>query len=189
MVGKKNIVFGFLFLMFTASLGPYIALKMIPQLSEAGAQKRTSLGKLQQLIDAKFKDEIEETQIPLADIAVTLGKAIRAVNAPLNQRDAINRVKDVHVHGNLESVLNILAGLVLCFLAAPMLVKQLISWLFILGALLHSGLAYLARAPFLEMGWADVVYQYGVGQIMIVLALLLTGVASAIWLRPTVIED
>ncbi len=189
MIGKKNIIFGFLFLVFTASLGPYIALKMLPVLSEAGAQKRVALGELQKFIEAKFKDEIEEKEMSAAQIGVELGKAILAVNSPLNSRDSINRVRDAHVHGNLESVLNLIAGVVLCFLAAPILIKQLISWLFILGTLLHSGLSYLARAPFMDMPWAEQLLGYGVGQLMILLALLLSAVASIIWLKPHVVVD
>jgi len=189
MIGKKNIIFGFLFLVFTASLGPYLALEMMPALDEAGAQKRVALGELQKLVAAKFKDEIEEKEMSPGEIGTTLGKAILAVNGPLNARDAINRVKDVHVHGNLESVLNLIAGLVLCFLAAPMLLKQLISWLFILGALFHSGLAYLARAPFLELSWAQTLFNYHIGPIMILTALLLIAIASIIWLKPQVVVD
>jgi len=189
MIGKKNIVFGFLFLVFTASLGPYIALKMLPVLSDAGAQKRVALGELQKLIEAKFKDEIEEKEMSAAQIGVELGKAILAVNSPLNARDSINRVRDAHVHGNLESVLNLLAGIILCFLAAPIFVKQLISWLFILGTLLHSGLSYLARAPFTDMAWAEQILNYGAGQIMILIALLLSAIASIIWLKPRVVAD
>lgn len=189
MIGKKNIVFGFLFLVFTASIGPYIALNMMPALSSAGEQKRAAFGELQKLVAAKFKDEIEDTEMPAAKIQVLLGKALLAVNAPLNERDSINRVKDVHVHGNLESVLNILAGIVLCFMAAPVFFKQLISWLFITGTLLHSGMAYLARAPFLEMSWAQTVLGYGVGQLMILSALLLAAIASIIWLKPEIVRD
>ena len=189
MIGKKNIVFGFLFLVFTAAIGPYIALKMMPALGSAGEQKRAVLGDLQKQVAAKFKDEIEDTAMPAAKIQMLLAKALLAVNAPLNERDSINRVKDVHVHGNLESVLNILAGIVLCFLAAPALIKQLISWLFIAGTLLHSGMAYLARAPFFDMAWAEKVLGYGVGQLMILTALLLAAIASIIWLRPKIVED
>ena len=40
MIGKKNVVFGFLMLQVTAALGPYMAVKLVPGVDEARAVKQ-----------------------------------------------------------------------------------------------------------------------------------------------------
>lgn len=61
------------------------------------------------------------------------------LNSPAHQL-----IKQAHVHGNLESVVNIIAGIILCMYGgrSPRLAKTA-SVLLIVGALLHSGLFYL----------------------------------------------
>lgn len=44
-----------------------------------------------------------------------------------------------HAHGNLEGILNILAGLVLAQLMIATRFREVISWLFILGSWGHAG--------------------------------------------------
>ena len=111
-----------------------------------------------------------------------------SLNKLRNTELAIDSIKGgAHAHGNLEALLNIAAGLALCFIAAARWLKQLISWLFILGTLLHSGMLYLGRV--FNMAWADSLLGYGVGPGMILAALLLTGMAAAIGFRGEIIKD
>jgi len=53
-------------------------------------------------------------------------------------------LKAAHAHGNLESVLNIVIGYLLCRLALEGWIAKAVSWLLIVGALFHSGMLYLA---------------------------------------------
>ncbi len=48
-----------------------------------------------------------------------------------------------HVHGNLESVLNILLGFIICQLEANTGLLKIISALLLIGAIFHSGMLYL----------------------------------------------
>jgi uncharacterized membrane protein YgdD (TMEM256/DUF423 family) len=48
-----------------------------------------------------------------------------------------------HVHGNLESVLNILGGYIICRLEANSGLLSIISILLLIGAIFHSGMLYL----------------------------------------------
>lgn len=41
MIGKKNIVFGLLFLILTTGLGPYMVTQLFPTVSEAQSAKHT----------------------------------------------------------------------------------------------------------------------------------------------------
>jgi len=61
------------------------------------------------------------------------------LNSPAHQL-----IKQAHVHGNLESLVNIIAGILICQYggAAPRLAKAA-SLLLIAGTLLHSGLFFL----------------------------------------------
>ena len=47
MIGKKNIVFGFFFLVLTAALGPLMILKYIPAARTAAAVKQQKIQALQ----------------------------------------------------------------------------------------------------------------------------------------------
>lgn len=185
MIGKKNIVFGFIYLVFTAALGPYMLQTMFPDVGAAMQTKQKEVGFLQQLAASEFENP--ETMEPLS--ATELGKAntrgILALSLLDNARMPINDMKGgPHAHGNLEAVLNIIAGLTLCFLAAPALFKQLISWVFILGAVLHSGMLYL-RA--FDVAFAGKLLN--LGPWFVLAGLLLMGVAALFWLKPEVIRD
>ncbi|HEC28575.1 MAG TPA: hypothetical protein ENI65_03185 [Gammaproteobacteria bacterium] len=185
MVGKKNIVFGFIYLVLTASLGPYMIVKMSPDIAEAGKNKQTHVGNIQQIEDSDFENP--ETMEPLTakQIAMANSRGILALSRLDIERGLLNDMKGgPHAHGNLEAVLNILAGLMLLFLAAPVMIKQAISWLFILGAILHSGMLYL-RA--FDVGFAGKLLYLGPWTVL--LALLLAGVAAAVWLKPEIVSD
>jgi uncharacterized membrane protein YgdD (TMEM256/DUF423 family) len=80
-------------------------------------------------------------------------------------------LKAAHVHGNLESVLNILLGYLLCRLALEAWIAKTVSVLMIVGALFHSGMLYLAG---LGMAWAPMLMP--IGAISVVLSMLLMGI-------------
>ena len=138
MIGKKNVVFGFLFLVVTAALGPYMILNYQPGVGEAEGKKQETLGRLQNLKMNNFEEDLDALAPEAIAKANTDG--ILALNTLINAEQPIDIIKGgPHAHGNLESLLNIAAGLALCFIAVSALFKQIISWVFIVGALLHSG--------------------------------------------------
>jgi len=53
--------------------------------------------------------------------------------------------------------------------------------------LLHSGMLYLGRV--FDMAWADSLLGSGIGPVMILVALLLTGIAAAIGFRGEMVKD
>lgn len=75
----------------------------------------------------------------------------------------------------------------LCFLAVPILFKELISWLFIVGTLLHSGLLYLTAV--FSLPWAGQLLGFGIGPILLLIGLLLAGIAAAIGFRGVPVVD
>ena len=186
MIGKKNIVFGFLYLVLTAALGPYMVTTVLPEIGEAGSSKQESMSELQLMASSGFEKELEPMDGEA--IAKSNTQAILDLNRLLQTEARLGDIKGgPHTHGNLESVLNILAGLTLGFLAVAPWLKQAISWAFILGALLHSGMLYLG--VIFEQGWAMQVLGWGVGPILVLLGLLLAGVAAAIGFDSEIIRD
>lgn len=185
MIGKKNIVFGFIYLVFTAALGPYMIQFLMPETGPAAQTKKENVGYIEQLAGNNFDNP--ETLEPMtgAEIAKANSKAILAINTLENAQMPVEEMKSgPHAHGNLEAVLNIIAGLALCFLAAPVFIKQLISWLFIAGALLHSGMLYLRV---FDVAFAGKLLF--LGPWFVLLALLVMGISAAIWLRPMLVND
>lgn len=171
MIGKKNVVFGFIYLVFTAALGPYAINNYYPDLGAAQAEKQTALSRLQELRTNQYEEDLEP--LNSGQIARANTDGILAINKLNNARAPIDNIKArPHAHGNLEAMLNIIIGVALSFIAVNILFKQLISWLFIAAALLHSGAAYL-----------DAVFGIGflvgpVGPVLMLLALLLAGIAA-----------
>lgn len=185
MIGKKNIVFGFIYLVLTAALGPYMIQNMFPDLAAAQQARQAAVAPLQQLKMNNFERDLEP--LSAEQIAKANTDGILGLSRQINARGVIEGMKGgPHAHGNLESVLNIVAGLVLCFMAAPVLVKQAISWIFIAGALLHSGALYLGA---FGVGWAGTVLDTGIGPILILIGLLVMGVAAALWFRDEIVRD
>ncbi len=80
-------------------------------------------------------------------------------------------LKAAHAHGNLESVLNIVIGYLLCRLSLEPWIAKAVSALLIVGALFHSGMLYLAGAG---LGFAGGLTP--IGGISIVAAMALMGV-------------
>ena len=186
MIGKKNVVFGFLMLVVTAALGPYMAVKLVPGVDEARAVKQEKVGRLQQLQENNFEEDLQALPTDAVTKANTAG--ILALNLLYNAQAPIDAIKSgPHAHGNLESLLNIAAGIALCFIAVAPLFKQIISWLFILGTLLHSGVLYLVVA--LDQYWVLPVMKSGIGPVLVLAALLSIGVAALIGFKGEPVKD
>ena len=189
MIGKKNLVFGFFYLVLTASLGPYMIVKVFPAQVQAEANKQAIMGKLQQAAGNDFLNDNLETMTP-DQIARFNSKAILSLSSRVNADSPIDEVRNAHAHGNLESILNILVGFLLCFVAISPKFKQTISWIFILGALLHSGMLYLSQG--MHIGWAMSLMATpvaSVGPVLILAGLFLAGVAALLGFRGEIVRD
>ena len=174
MIGKKNIVFGFVYLMFTAALGP-LMVNMYADFGTAMVEKQQSVGRLQALKEGEFEEDLEPLtaeQIAKANTAGILG-----LNKLMNAELPIDGIKGgPHAHGNLEALLNIVVGLVISMLAVAVWLKQLVSWLFIVGTVMHSGMLYLSTV--FGFAWAETLLQTAIGPVCVLLGLLVAGVAS-----------
>jgi len=185
MIGKKNIVFGFLFLVASASLGPWMIIEHVPGVATAQAIKQTDVGRLQSLQADDFEEDLDA--LSAEDIAKANTAGILALNGLVNARQPVDLIKIPHTHGNLEALLNIAVGIVLCFLAVPVWAKQTISIVFIAGTLLHSGVMYLAVMA--EQAWAATILDSGVGPALILLGLLATGIAAAVGFKGEIVKE
>lgn len=74
-----------------------------------------------------------------------------------------------HSHGNLESVLNILVGYLLCQLEASSGLLNVVSILLLIGAIFHSGMLYLSG---LGVGFALNLAVIGAISLIITMALM-----------------
>lgn len=176
MIGKKNIVFGFIFLAFTASLGAKMV-DMYEEYGVAAGEKQTSVGRLAQLKNDGFEEELEA--LDAKQIAMANTDGILSISKLSNVEFGIDYIKGgPHAHGNLEALLNIVAGFVLCFVSIAVWQKQLLSWGFIIGTVLHSGMMLLERV--FAMAWAGKVLETGIGPIIILLSLFFMGLAVAV---------
>ena len=128
-----------------------------------------------------------ETPKSAEKIAKANTVGILALNKLVNARQPVDMTIVPHAHGNLEALLNIVVGIALCFLAVSVKLKQAISWIFILGTVLHSGVMYLAVV--FQLSIAATILQSGVGPALILLGLLLAGIASAIGFKSEVVSD
>lgn len=182
MIGKKNIVFGFLYLVLTAALGPYMIVNMLPDINGARLEKQKDVGRLQELKTNNFEEELEPLKPEQIAKANTSG--ILALNKLANTQAPVELTRSAHAHGNLEAILNILAGLALCFIAVGKMFKQIISWIFIAGALLHSGMIYLAN---FGQEWAFTFLP--IGPWLVLLGLLTIGIAALTGFKGELIKD
>ena len=182
MIGKKNIVFGFLYLVATAALGPYMISTTLGDVEQAYLDKQAPVQRLQDLKTNDYEEELEPVKADA--IAKANLDGILAMNNIMNLQNPQGFMRSVHAHGNLEAVLNILAGLALCFIGVAKVFKQVISWLFIAGAILHSGMLYLGA---FGQAWAFTPLQ--VGPWIVLAALLLIGVAALMDFRNEVVKD
>lgn len=185
MVGKKNVVFGFLYLITTAALG-ILMVNMYAEFGQSMQEKQASVGRLQQLKENNFEEELEP--LSAKQIAMANTDGILALNKLGNTELPIDSIKGgPHAHGNLEALLNIVVGLALGFIAVSAWLKQVISWLFILGTLLHSGMLYLGRV--FDVAWAETLLGTGIGPVMILAGLLIMGITAFIGFRGEIIKD
>ena len=176
MEGKKNIVFGFLFLFITASLGPYMVVTLLPDVEKAALEKQKVLSDLQLVVSSEFENPETLDTMTADEIAKVNSEAILALNTNLNARVSIDTIKGgPHAHGNLEALLNIVVGLVLGLLTISSLFKQIISWIFIVGTIMHAGMALFGVFGF---AWAGMILGTGVGPVLILLGLFLMGLAT-----------
>ncbi len=165
--GKKNVVFGFFYLVLTALLGPYMITQYMGPLQHASQEYASAVAELNHTGQSSDSGDLDRVQT-LA--ILTLDKKFKA-------DDPIDSIKSgPHAHGNLEALLNITVGVVLGLLTVAPLWKEAISWLFIGGTLLHSGMLYLGVV--LGQGWAWAVLGTGIGPIILLAGLLLAGAAS-----------
>ncbi len=183
MIGKKNIVFGFLYLVLTASLGPYMLATSAGDIDAAYIAKQAPVGRVQDLKTNDFEEDLEPLKAD--QIAKANTDAVLAINNIVNLQGPQARMRTTHAHGNLEAVLNILAGLALCFIAVAKVFKQIISWLFIAGAILHSGMLYIGIV--FEQGWAFTLIQ--AGPWVVLAGLLLAGIAALIGFKGEIVQD
>ncbi|MEK6690058.1 MAG: hypothetical protein AABY78_02005 [Nitrospirota bacterium] len=95
--GKKNIVFGFGYLIFTLLLGLFLSYKL-------------------------------QSDQPFAKEPFAFPRVI---------------MRAAHAHGNLESILSIIIGLIVDRLRVSDSLKKTISILAIFGAIMHSGMLYI----------------------------------------------
>ncbi len=190
MIGKKNIAFGFLYLVFTAALGPYMIATQFDAVNEAQSQRQSKLSELQGIASNGYLDE-ELNSLNAQQLAQKNTGAVLALSSSLNSRGKIDAIKSgPHAHGNLEAMLNIVAGVVLCFLAIPAKFKQIISWVFIAGAVLHSGLLYLVAV--FELPWAGALFASpiaSVGPLLVLAGLVMIGVATIMGFRGELVRD
>jgi amino acid transporter len=168
MNGKVNIVFGFIYLATTAVLGPVL---LVPGKGEIAR----TFGATTEAVQRVSEGVEEGLPAPPAEApGETTGRAVVSIMDYLKAEKSLGFVASAaHAHGNLEGLLNIVAGLVILALAIPASYKALLSLIFILGALFHSGMLYLAAV--FGLSWAGNFTL--IGAIAIVAGLLLTGVA------------
>lgn len=185
MIGKKNIVFGFIFLTFSAALGA-VMMNMYEEYGVVSAEKQSSVGRLAQIKADGFEEEL--TPLNAKQIAMANTDGILSMSKLSNVEFGIDFIKGgPHAHGNLEALLNIVAGFILCFVSIAVWQKQLLSWGFILGTVLHAGMMILERVFNLE--WAGMILQTGIGPILILASLFLTGLAVAIGFKTEMVKE
>ncbi len=183
MIGKKNVVFGFIFLVFTAALGP-VMVKQSEDIAAAQGEKQNTVGRLQNLKNSNWEEDLDV--IKVEDHARANTDGVLSLNKVYNSEAPRNAIKGgPHAHGNLEALLNIVVGIALCFIAVSRKFKQAISWIFIAGTLLHSGLLYLI--VIFDQYWAYSII--ALGPVLILLGLLLAGVAAAMGFQGKPVED
>lgn len=189
MIGKKNVVFGFFFLLLTAALGPVMIVKYSGDVAASETDKQQKVGALQQARDSGYEVDLEK--LNAEQIAKANTDALLALSARLNSRVPIDEIKTgPHAHGNLEAILNILVGVLLGFLAIPAVFKQLISWSCILGTLGHSGLLFLAVV--VQLPWAgDLLGSWFgyIGPSLILIGLLLAAIGAAMGFNGGLVKD
>lgn len=185
MIGKCNMVFGFIFLAITAGLGG-VMVDMYQEYGTASADKQAKVGRLAQLRTDGFEEDLEP--LDAKQIAMANTDGILALSTLGNVEFGIDYLKGgPHAHGNLEALLNIVAGFILCFLAIKKWQKIALSAGFMLGAILHAGMMYLERV--FGMTWAGTILETGIGPVLILASLFLMGVAVFVGFQKQMVND
>lgn len=83
-----------------------------------------------------------------------------------------------HVHGNLESVLNILIGYIICQLEVPSGLASIVSILLLIAAIFHSGMLYLTG-----LGIGPAMYIAPVGAVSLIAGIGMMAYLVAIGLK------
>lgn len=169
MSGKINMVFGFFYLTLTAVLGPAY---LVPQLYENRAvmeEAGKAVADVKSSLDAGVAAGVNLEELDSA----ALVKVFEAL-----KRQHVNG-KSAHSHGNLEALLNIVAGFVLLTLAIPGSFRALLTLLFLMGAVFHSGMLYLGMV--FGMGWAFKLLI--LGEVSLLAGVVLMGVAVIIGIK------
>lgn len=189
MVGKKNVVLGFLFLALSSALGPYMVTQLYPTASLAQEARVAATGKLAEVAQNNYDDPETLARIAPEKHAQLNTEATLGMNKQVNARAPIDGVKGgPHAHGNLEALLNIVVGITLCFVTCRRYwVKQAISWLFLLGMFLHAGMLYLVVV--FSQGWAGTVLGTGVGPIMLLAGLVMMAFAAFAGFRGEIVRE
>jgi hypothetical protein len=189
MIGKKNIVFGFLYLFLTASLGPLMIVKHFEGRRIAEVAKQEQMSALQQIVADDY--EVNLVGLSPMDLAKRNTEAILSLSRREHAQNPINSIRTgPHAHGNLEALLNIAAGFLLMFLAIPRRYKQALSWMFIVSTLLHSGMLYVVIG--LDQRWAAPMVNglpFALSAGLVLLSILAAGVAAAVGLRAEPVPD
>jgi uncharacterized membrane protein YgdD (TMEM256/DUF423 family) len=89
-----------------------------------------------------------------------------------SQQRAVLRA--AHAHGNLESLLNVVVGYLLCRLAVDAWIAKTVSVILIIGALLHSGILYLGG-----FGFSAGFKLTPIGAVLVLVSMLLMGIGVA----------
>lgn len=171
MTGKINIVFGFFYLAFTAVLGPAF---LVPQLYERGAVMKQTAQSVADVRDALAEPHNTDGGL-MEKNAVALQGLLEGLKAQQIRGTA------AHAHGNLEAVLNIVAGILLLSLVIPKSFESLLSLLFIVGAVFHSGMLYLGSV----FGIGTAFKLLLLGEVALIGGIALMGVAAVIGLKST----
>lgn len=169
MSGKINMVFGFFYLALTAVLGPAY---LVPQLYENRAVMEEA-GKAV----ADVKSSLDAGPAAAVNLAEKDSAALVKVFEAL-KRQHING-KSAHSHGNLEALLNIVAGFVILTLAIPGAFRALLTILFLIGAVFHSGMLYLGMV----FGIGSAFKLLLLGEVSLLAGLVLMGVAVIIGVK------
>ena len=185
MIGKKNIVFGFFYILLTSALGPYMVVTYFDTYNDAQVEKQQVMSELALIKEDDFEKDLDP--ISAESLSQLNTNAILMASKVDNAHNPIEIIRGgAHAHGNLEAVLNIIVGLILCFVAVAPLFKQIISWCFIIGTIMHAGMQYL-RLFYIEV--AGQLLETGIGPVLILVGLLLTGIATAIGFRGEPVKD
>ena len=92
----------------------------------------------------------------------------------VEENPLLELLSHAHSHGNLESVLNILIGYILCQLEASSGLLHAVSILLLIGAIFHSGMLYLSG---LGVGLALNLAPIGAISLVITMALMVYVIA------------